>query len=44
MTIEEICKNSSFHLKKTSDGLKLKQLNVYYYQCQGVLKIQQCPG
>lgn len=43
MTIEESCKDSSFYLKKTFDGLRLKQSHVYYYQCQGVLNITGLP-
>ena len=40
MTIEECCKDSSFYLKKNSDGvITLKQSHVCYYQCQGALNI-----
>ena len=43
MTIEASCKDSSFYLKTTFDGLRLKQSHVYYYQCQGVLNITGLP-
>ena len=39
MTIDEACMNKSFSLQMCDGTPKLKQSNIYYLQCQGIMAI-----
>ena len=39
LTIDDCCEDKNFFMRKTTDGIKLKNNHVYFYQCQGVVNL-----